>query len=111
MKAIAVKTLPPSTSVPAKAHTKNGKEELLHFRQSFQGSHEWNTDGARIPKRNVPGEAELFLLPCLIRVPSVAQGRGFFIRVIRGNRGQFLFGWGSVALGNPWSIFDTSVGG
>jgi len=25
MKAIAVKTLPPSTSVPAKAHPKNGK--------------------------------------------------------------------------------------
>ena len=26
MKGIAVRTLPPSTSVPAKAHTKNGKE-------------------------------------------------------------------------------------
>src|SRR6266496_854777 len=32
-------------------------EEISHFRQDFQASHGWNTDGTRISKRDLPGEA------------------------------------------------------
>src|SRR6266487_1039118 len=35
MKGIAVKTLPPSTSVPAKAHTKNGKQLNSHSHSAW----------------------------------------------------------------------------